>query len=112
MNGRKVASTNVTGARLSSDKSLYIGARPNGAFNTHNFSYPFIFWRGAVDDVRISHVARYNRDFTPAAKLSRDEPTVFALASDQHFGPFVPVDAQPQIQAVIKGLPRLVPAER
>jgi len=112
VNGRKVASTNAASARLSSDKSLYIGARPNGAFNTHNFSYPFIYFRGAVDDVRISHTARYTKDFTPAAKLARDGSTAFALANDQHFGPFVPVDAQPQIQAWIKGQPRLAPAER
>lgn len=112
IDGRKVASTNATGARLSSDKSLFIGARPNGAWNTFNFSYPLIYWRGAVDDVRISRGTRYNRDFTPAAKLARDASTLLALANDLQFGPFVPVDAQSQIQAVVKGQPRLAPAER
>jgi 3',5'-cyclic AMP phosphodiesterase CpdA len=112
VNGRKVASTNATGARLSSDKSLYIGARPNGAFNTYNFSYPMLYWRGAVDDVRISRTARYTRDFRPDNKLARDRSTVLALANDQHFGPFVPVDAQSPAQAVMKGQPQLVPAER
>ena len=112
IDGRNVASTNVTGARLSSDKSLYVGARPNGAFNTHNFSYPMIFWRGAVDDVRISRSARYANNFTPPARLERDASTVLLLANDQHFGPFVPVDATPQAQATIKGQPRLMPAER
>jgi hypothetical protein len=108
----KAASTNVTGARLSSDKSLYIGARPNGAFNTYNFSYPLIYWRGSVDDVRVSRTARYTTDFAPASTLARDGSTVLALSNDQHLGPFVPVDAQPQIQAVVKGQPRLAPAER
>jgi hypothetical protein len=112
INGQKAASTNVAGARLSSDKSLYVGARPNGAFNTYNFSYPFIYWRGAVDDVRISHVARYKTDFTPTAKLARDPSTVFTLANDQHFGPFVPADAESQVQATIKGTITLAPAER
>lgn len=112
VNGQKAASTNAPGARLSSDKSLYIGARPNGAFNTHNFSYPFIYWRGAVDDVRISRTARYIRDFLPATRLSRDASTVLLLTHDQHFGPFVPAEATPPVQAMIKGQPLLVPAER
>ena len=112
VNGREAASTNATGARLGSDKSLYIGARPNGAFNTFNFSYPMIYWRGAVDDVRISSTARYTGNFTPEPKLTRDGSTVFALANDQHFGPFVPVDFQMPAQAVMKGQPQLAPAER
>jgi 3',5'-cyclic AMP phosphodiesterase CpdA len=112
VNGRRAASTNATDARLSSDKSLYIGARPNGAWNVHNFSYPMIYWRGSVDDVRVSRVARYHRNFTPAAKLNRDSSTVLALANDQHFGPFVPVDSDLKVQAVIKGGPKLAPAER
>jgi hypothetical protein len=112
VNGQHAASTNVTGARLSSDKSLYIGARPNGAFNTHNFSYPLIYWRGAVDDVRVSRGARYRGDFTPPAKLPRDASTVFTLANDQHFGPFVPVEAAPPVPAAIKGAITFAPAER
>ncbi len=112
INGRMAASTNAPGARLSSDKSLYVGARPNGAFNTHNFSYPLIYWRGAVDEVRISRVARYKTDFTPAPRLARDASTVLVLANDQHFGPFVPVDTEPQIQALIRGQPLFAPADR
>jgi len=112
INGRNVASTNVTDARLSSDKSLYIGARPNGAWNVHNFSYPMIYWRGAVDDVRVSSVARYTENFTPEARLDRDASTVFVLSNDQRFGPFVPVAADSPIQAVIKGDAKLTAAER
>ena len=112
INGRKAASTNATNARLSSDKSLYIGARPNGAWNVHNFSHPMIYWRGAVDDVRVSGGAIYAGDFVPAAKLARDSSTILRLSNDQHFGPFVPVDAELQVQAVIMGQPRLAPAER
>jgi hypothetical protein len=112
VNGQKTASTNALGARLSSDKSLYIGARPNGAFNTHNFSYPLIYWRGAVDDVRVSRGARYQGDFKPPAKLPRDASTMFVLANDQHFGPFVPVEANRTAHAEIKGTVSFVPAER
>lgn len=112
VNGEKAAATNVSGARLSSDKSLYIGARPNGAWNTHNFSYPLLYWRGAVDDVRISRGARYSGDFKPEAKLPRDNAAIFTLANDQHFGPFVPVDAARNAHAEIKGTVSFVPAER
>lgn len=112
INGQMAASTNATGARLSSDKSLYIGARPNGAFNTHNFSYPLIFWRGAVDEVRVSRIARYTADFTPPAKLVRDALTVLLLANDQHFGPFVPAETDSLVQAEIRGTPQLAPANR
>jgi hypothetical protein len=51
------ASTNASGARLDSDKSLYVGARPDGGFNVHNVSYPRSFWKGAVDEVRVSRGA-------------------------------------------------------
>jgi hypothetical protein len=114
VDGKRVASTNAPGARLSSDKSLYIGARPNGAFNTHNFSYPMLYYRGVVDDVRISRAARYERDFIPPVRLARDRSTVFVLANDQPFGPFVPADAESptQVQALVKGQPRFEPAER
>ena len=103
---------NATGARLSSDKSLYIGARPNGAFNTFNFSHPLIFWRGAVDEVRISRTARYIRNFIPAAKLSQDDATLLLLTLDQQFGPFIPSDAGSQVQARILGNAAFAPAER
>lgn len=112
VNGQKSASTNVSGARLSSDKSLYIGARPNGAFNTYNFSYPLIYWRGLVDDVRVSKGARYTGNFTPSVRLARDTSTIFTLANDQRFGPFVPVDAENPVKAAVNGLITFVPADR
>jgi len=112
VDGKKVVSTNASGARLSSDKSLYVGARPNGAFNTFNFSSPLIFWRGAVDDVRVSRGARYNTTFKPAATLEPDPATVFALSSERHAGPFVPLEGVPHAQAEVKGFLRLAPANR
>lgn len=112
VNGQKVASTNVTDARLSSDKSLFIGARPNGAFNTFNFSYPLIYWRGSVDDVRVSRTARYTGNFTPPHHLTRDASTVFTLANDQHFGPFVPVESEQPLQTRINGTIHFAPADR
>jgi hypothetical protein len=112
VNGRKVASTNAANARLSSDKSLYIGARPNGAWNTHNFSSPLIYWRGAVDDVRISRVARYNGNFSPETHLPRDPHTLLAFSHDQHFGPFVPAFSERPVHAWFRGDVRMVPEYR
>jgi hypothetical protein len=71
-----------------------------------------IFWRGAVDEVRISRGARYSRNFTPPATLTQDGNALLALSNDRQVGPFVPVDGEVPVQAVIKGQPRLAPAER
>jgi len=120
VNGRAAASTNAAGARLDSDKSIYIGARPNGGFNVHNVSYPSAFWSGAVDEVRVSRGARYTKSFKPAPDLAADSSTLFLLSNDHHFGPFVPVTANsrsdsrassPELQAVIKGQAKLVMGE-
>ena len=107
VNGRKAASTPVKNARLASDKSLYIGARPNTAWNVHNFSSPTGFWHGAMDDVRISTTARYRTDFTPQRNFTEDGSTVFLARHDQHFGPFVPMSGPGQLQAMIHGEPRV-----
>jgi len=103
VNGKPAASTNVTSARLASDKSLFVGARPNTAWNVYNFSYPTAFWHGAIDDVRVSRGARYTANFTPAKRLTQDSSTVLLLPNDQRFGPFVPVQPASQFQALIKG---------
>ncbi len=110
VNGREAASTNANGARLDSDKSLYIGARPNAAFNVHNFSTPIAFWSGAIDEVRVSRGVRYTKPFTPAPDLRADSSTVLFLSNDQHFGPFVPA-SDATIQAQIKGPAKLVSGE-
>jgi hypothetical protein len=108
IDGKPAASTNVAGARLASDKSLFVGARPNTAFNTHNFSFPSAFWNGAIDDVRVSRGARYTAAFSSARRLTLDSSTVFLLPNDQRFGPFVPIAPAPKLQATVKGNPRLL----
>ena len=112
VDGKPAATSPATSARLSSDKSLYIGARPNTAWNVYNFSYPSAFWKGAVDDVRISRGTRYSANFKPAKRLAKDSTTVLALSNDQHFGPFVPVASSATVQAAIKGSARLSHEER
>lgn len=103
VNGRKAASTPATAARLTSDKSLYIGARPNPAWNVHNVSTPTAFWNGTVDDVRLSRGARYTGEFKPETRLTPDAVTVVGLDNDRHLGPFVPLSAAPGFQALRQG---------
>lgn len=112
VNGHKVAATNALNARLSSDKSIYIGARPNGAFNTHNFSSPLIYWRGGVDDVRISREARYQSDFKPDAHFVRDHRTILLLSQDRHYGPLLPGEGDVPVHAVARGDVRLAAEAR
>ena len=92
---------------MDSDKALYVGARPNGGFNVHNFSYPTAFWNGAVDEVRVSRGARYAKEFKPTAELAADSSTIIMLSNDEHFGPFVTTE-NPKIQAMIKGPAKLM----
>ena len=37
---------------------------------------PHWFFRGLIDDVRISRVARYDKDFVPAERFENDENTL------------------------------------
>ena len=61
-----------------------------------------------MDEVRLSRGARYAGKFMPAKRLARDATTVLALANDQAFGPFVPVAANEQFQAKIRGNARVL----
>ncbi len=112
VNGHPAGFTNVTGARLASDKSLYIGARPNGAFNTHNFSSPFIYWRGSADDVRISRGARYGAEFKPESQLTRDAATLLFFSFDRRVGPLFPGDGSGPVHATARGDVHLVAEAR
>lgn len=107
VDGKRVASTNASLARLGSDKALYIGARPSPAWNVHNFSQPAGFWKGSIDDVRVSRGVRYTGDFEPSPKLPSDAAAVVALSNDQAFGPFVPLTT-PAAQALVKGAAKLI----
>jgi hypothetical protein len=103
VNGRRAAAAPATGVRLASDKSLYVGARPNPAANLFNLSQPVAFWNGSVDDVRVSRGARYRRDFRPETRLAPDRETLLALAHDRALGPFVPLSSAAPFQAWRRG---------
>lgn len=103
VNGRRAASTPVEGEVAPSSSPLYIGAMPGQDWVLYEYPYASSFWAGAIDDVRLSRGARYREDFAPEKHPARDGDTVFLLASDQRFGDFVPVEAEPAFQAAVEG---------
>jgi hypothetical protein len=58
-------------------RRLFVGAEPRGD------STPNHFFRGAIDEVRISRGARYAADFRPERTFLRDERTVLLLHFDR-----------------------------
>lgn len=84
VDGRLVGQAKGAGARKANRLPLFVGADPDGN------GRPTSFFAGAVDDVRLSAVARYDAAFTPPARHERDPHTVLLLACDQDFGPWTP----------------------
>jgi hypothetical protein len=58
-------------------RRFYIGGQPNG----HNS--PVEIFRGAVDEVRLSTVARYTKDFRPQRTFMRDRHTMLLMHFDR-----------------------------
>lgn len=88
VNGKRVASRAVSGKRATNALPLYLGANPNAR------SQPVQFLKGAIDEVRLSRVARYAADFTPAKRFERDPDTVYLFHCDRLAGPFLPSDSE------------------
>ena len=67
----------LTNAYRPSDQPFTIGANPQGqdAFSD--------FFQGLVDEVRISKVARYDQDFTPARRFAPDADTIALFHCDE-----------------------------
>ncbi|MBM3847105.1 MAG: hypothetical protein FJ405_12580 [Verrucomicrobia bacterium] len=112
VNGQKQGDKDAEGARATSDKSIFLGARPNPAWNTHNFSYPTQFFDGSIDEVRVSKGVRYRADFRPPVRLGLDEAAVFTFSGDLRHGPFAPVQAVVPFQAMALGEPVVVRSDR
>lgn len=55
---------------------LYVGADPDGGNRAVSF------FTGAVDEVRLSSVCRYAKDFAPAKRFARDQKTLLLLHFD------------------------------
>jgi hypothetical protein len=63
--------------RTLSPRRLFIGAQPN------NSNGPVEFFKGEVDEVRVSRVARYTRTFRPERTFMRDRHTLLLLHFDR-----------------------------
>ncbi len=101
-NGREIGAIEREGPRGMKDFPLMVGAdvdaggRPTSPFN------------GLIDEVRVSSVARYTEEFTPARRFEPDAETHLLLHLDQTFGPWTP-DASPRTAHPAHALaPRLI----
>ncbi|MFO1031221.1 MAG: LamG domain-containing protein [Planctomycetota bacterium] len=89
VDGVLVGSAPGSGARRPNDLPLFVGADPTGK------GKPGSWFRGRIDDVRVSKVARYQGErFVPPTQLLLDADTVLALPCDVDFGPWT-ADASP-----------------
>ncbi len=84
LDGMPVAAVPGSGARTVNALPLYLGADPGSDGN------PTRPVSGVLNDVRLSKVARYTKQFEPTAMLATDENTVLLFPLDRRVGPFFP----------------------
>lgn len=101
--GKQVAATPAKGPRTPNALPFYIGADTDGRGN------PTRFYRGGIDEVRLSKVARYTDAFEPATRHEPDADTVLLFHLDQRIGPFAP--AANGVHGVVFGRPKFTPVE-
>ncbi|MCR9245788.1 MAG: metallophosphoesterase [bacterium] len=82
VDGKLTAKGAGQGKRTRNSLPLFVGADPDGG------GRPTSFFDGKVDDVRISKVVRYTRDFEPPRQHEPDADTVLLLPLDADFGPW------------------------
>ena len=83
IDGERVGSKPASGKRTRNRLPLWLGADPG---NAGEATRPF---RGDVDEVRLSSVARYADSFEPVRRQSPDDKTVLLFHLDKTVGPFV-----------------------
>ena len=79
INGRQVRKGFYSGVPSANDIDMSIGA------NNH-WDGDYISFKGYIDEVRYSNVARYKTDFTPSFRLGNDSNTVFLYHFDEGKG--------------------------
>jgi hypothetical protein len=90
VDGALAAEVAAQGKRKTNKLPLFIGADPNKG------GAPGSFFEGAMDEVRLSRVARYaGPSFVPPRRHEADADTLLLLHLDSDFGPWTP-DASPQ----------------
>jgi len=84
VNGKKQTIGDVTTMKHKiSYLPFMVGADPNRAAEPHQF------FKGSIDEVRISKVARYTKDFQPAKKFESDKDTLVLYHFDEGTGDVV-----------------------
>jgi len=79
IDGRQVERRGIGPQPIYDDQPFHIG----GDLDNGRLTY---FWNGAIDEVRLSSVARYRRDFRPARRFAPDAHTVLLLHFDEGRG--------------------------
>ena len=103
VNGALVASVAAAGPRDVRAVPLLIGADPDSR------GRPGLLFHGAIDEVRISTVARYTAAFPPARFFTPDDATMLLLHLDDAVGPFHPDHSSSAAHALTRGGAALVP---
>jgi len=79
VNGKLVDTSRASQIWSVDDQPLTLG----GKFGVETLGF---FWSGAIDEVRISRIPRYRKDFTPERRLEADRQTVLLLRFDEGKG--------------------------
>ena len=106
VNGRVQGSAEGVNPVFKDRYPLYIGADPDRKARAGSF------FKGAVDEVRISTAARYEKDFRPARRFERDEKTALLLHFDGNLKGIFPDDSGRENHGWPVGEPRRVVEER
>jgi hypothetical protein len=106
VDGRLQSEQARDGPRQRNPRPLYIGADPDRR------NRPSHFFKGAIDEVRLSSVARYDRAFRPARYFERDEQTLLLLHFDERFADVFPDDSGHDRHGWPHGKPGLAPEKR
>ena len=98
VDGRLVASAAGSGSRRTNEFPLMIGA------DVSRWGQPTSVFRGQIDDVRVSNIARYSGErFTPPAAVEADSMTALMLHFDDQLGPYFFGDSAAEVVAEVVG---------
>lgn len=81
IDGRPADTAETDAPGTPNDLPIFIGA------DTDADARPLSFWKGDVDEVRLSRVIRYDDAFTPQRRLRPDADTVLLFNFDEDLGP-------------------------
>ncbi len=104
--GRRVASARVVGSVKAGRRPFYIGA------DTDVLGNPTSFFRGRIDEIRLSRTCRYADAFEPALRFAPDADTALLLHCDDVRMNLTPDASGSGHHATLHGGVAIVPAER